>query len=89
MEVDIVSIKEIFWDMRRLVWIARKLGVSGNVDSTKCNLPPMGIAEVSILNRESQGCHGVQLRTSKLQIPARSASWLSIYVEGPREYAAC
>jgi hypothetical protein len=58
MEIDIVSIKEVLRDMRRLIWIARKFGVSCNVDSTQSGLPSVGVAEVAVLNCESQGRHG-------------------------------
>jgi hypothetical protein len=57
MEIEVVSVEEVFADMRRLVWIARELGVSCNVDSTQRDLPSVGVAEVAVLNCESQGRH--------------------------------
>jgi len=50
MEVHVVSIEEVFKNMRRLIRIAWELGVSSNVDSTKRDLSPMGVAEVAVLN---------------------------------------
>jgi hypothetical protein len=57
MEIDVVSVEEVFADMRRLVWIAWELGVSCNVDSTQRDLSSVGVAEVAVLNGESQGRH--------------------------------
>jgi hypothetical protein len=45
--------------MGRLIRIAGEFGVSGNVDPPKSNLPSMVIAEVTLLDRESQRGHGM------------------------------
>lgn len=62
MEIDVISIEEVFWDMGWLIWIAWKLGVSGHVNPSECYLTSMSIAEVAIFNRKSEGCHTVQSR---------------------------
>ena len=57
MEVDVVSIEEVLWDMGRLIWVARVLCISGDIDSSKGNFSAMGIAELSLLNCKSQRRH--------------------------------
>lgn len=61
MEIDIISVKEVLWDMGRLIWIAGKFRISGDIDSSKGDLSAMGIAELPLLNRKSQGCHDVRM----------------------------
>ena len=77
MEIDIVSVEEALWDMGRLVWIAGVFRISGAIDSSKGDFSTMGIAEVALLNRESQGSHDVRMpdsRTAITQEPAPKGS---------------
>lgn len=57
MEIDIVPVEEILGNVRGLVWIAWELGISRNVDPTQRNLSAVGVAEMAVLNCESQGGH--------------------------------
>jgi hypothetical protein len=59
MKVHIVSVEKIFRNMGGLIRIAGEFGVSGDVDPPKSNLPSMVIAEVTLLDRESQRRHGM------------------------------
>jgi hypothetical protein len=56
-ELDIVAIEEVVGDMRRDIWGARELGVSGNVYSTEQNMPAKVIPELAILDGKSQRRH--------------------------------
>jgi hypothetical protein len=89
MEVHVVSIEEVFRNMRRLIWIAWKLGVSSNVNSTKRDLSSMGVAEVAVLDCESQGRHHVRLLDSETPAFKSFAEWPSIYCRDSGEDASC
>jgi hypothetical protein len=54
-EVNIVSVEEILWNMRRLVGVARVFRISSYVDSSKSYLSSMGVSEMPILDCQSQG----------------------------------
>jgi hypothetical protein len=76
-EIDIVSVEEVLWDMGRLIWIAGVFRISGAIDSSKGNFSAMGIAEVALFNCESQGSHHVRIpdsRTAITQEPAPKRS---------------
>ncbi len=54
-EIDIVSIEEVLWDVRRLIRVAGIFGISSYVDSAKSDLSSVVIAEMALLDCESQG----------------------------------
>jgi hypothetical protein len=68
MEIDIVSVEEVLWDMGRLIWIAGVFRISGAIDSSKGDFSAMGIAEVALFNCESQGSHHVRIPDSRTAI---------------------
>jgi len=53
MEIDIIPIEKILWDMRRLIGAAGKLGVPSHIDTSQSDLSTIGIAEVAILDSET------------------------------------
>jgi len=53
-EVNCISIEKVHRDMRGLIRIAGVLGVSRHIDTPKGNLSAMVIAEVAVLDGESQ-----------------------------------
>ena len=73
MEIDIVSVKEVFWDMGRLVWIAGIFRISGDVYSSQSDLSAMGIEEMAVLDRESQRRHSVQIASRNVTVTQETA----------------
>jgi hypothetical protein len=65
MENDIVSVKEILWNVGRLVWVAWVFGISSYVDSSKSDLSSIGVSEVPVLDCKSQGRHDIRGTTSR------------------------
>ncbi len=57
MEIDVVPVEEVLGNVRGLIWIARELCVSRNIDPTQRNLSAVGVAEMAVFNCESQGGH--------------------------------
>lgn len=60
MEVDIVPVEEVLWDVGGLVRVAWVFGIPSYVDSSKSDLSSVGVSKLAILDCESQGRHGVR-----------------------------
>ena len=64
-EVDSISIEEVFWNMRRLIWMAWTLGISGQIDTPESDFSAMRVAEMAVLDCESQWRHDMRLSVCK------------------------
>lgn len=66
MEVDIVSVEEVLWDVRRLVRITWVFGISSYIDTSQGDFSSMRVPEVTLLDCKSQGRHDVSQATSRI-----------------------
>lgn len=48
-ELDIVAVEEVRGDVRRLIWLAGVLGVSGDIDASQHDLTPVSVSKLAIL----------------------------------------
>lgn len=56
-ELDIVAVKEVLGDVRRLVWPARVFGISGDIDASQHYLAPLAVAKLAAFDLQAKGRH--------------------------------
>jgi hypothetical protein len=74
-EADVVAVEEVVGHVRRLMGPARVLGFAGDVDAAQNDLPAVPVAELAILDDETEAGHGPRARQGFCVVQAGEPTW--------------